>query len=1066
MRRATRHGAAAIAAGLLLGTSGPAPVGKPMSVSSRILLNRLAVTGRTRGEIMLLAADTAGYDRLMHTVDRLHGRVRRAERTIGYMRVDLPLGAIVVVGDSTDVAAYEVSSLSKGAWYRDGPPQENSEMFREREVERVSGSDASASPPPLPRLSTEASRTQALTGDAAGVGDWLSAHPTFDGRGVTIALIESGEPEFLHPAMSLARTLDGRPIPKIAGILNPLDPGEPDDTRVELDTVVDAVGTWQRVGQRTYILPRPGHYRLGFFSVPEGANLAQTFAVLEDEATGDIRVDADGDADFRNDPPSADVNAAFAPRTLRLRAPRPLDVAFVVARDLPHHRVHVYLARDGHQTMTASVAAGTRTPDSLAYGVAPGARLLLVRGAAREPRLRDLFEAYLEAAKRADVDILGDSIGDALVPDTSGEFGALFFRRLIAFYHKPVFHAAGNGFQLLNNVSAFGDVFSVGGAIDPATFAAFYGGHIDGTIVHPMSAAGPGIDGLFKPDFVAPVTRIAADLLTHAAARPLPKRSPSRLLPGGYQVSCCTSASSPYAAGVAALLLSAARQQSVVYSVARLGAALRAGARFVPDAPAYAQGAGLIDVGATWRALQRAEPPHIEIAGPVVEPLAMYGIRGRIGAGLFERTGWTPGARGSRVMQLTRTSGADEPRTYRLTWTGNDGTFAAPASIALPLRRTVPVPLDINVAAAGAHSALLNAVDPQTSQTIARAMPTVVAPLSFDANHAIRFDGAVQPMHTSSQYVAVPPGAGAIAIELQVLRGSLAALVVPAHGMIREYYDNVWPAEGRNFTAGRYRLLLPNPAPGVWSMTLINGLATLFGDAQDSSDVDADYVITMRLLSAAMTVGSMSERFVTLNIANRAAALDETAIDVAPGRLRSREAETAIDGLPTIFDVDVAPGAGSLSLQLHGASRDAQLELYLYDCTSGECFSYDFTVPAARDQSMAVRTPHPGRWRVVVDSAPFPARRERFLLQTIVAGAPHRQAASTITHAPGTEWTELIGLSRDRWDAGDGSPVLVFELVDAAAEREGRTHPWEVRAGLPNLAERPAVVGRGFVRLN
>src|SRR5206468_11296079 len=109
------------------------------------------------------------------------------------------------------------------------------------------------------------------------------------------------------------------------------------------------------------------------------------------------------------------------------------------------------------------------------------------------------------------------------------------------------------------------------------------GGTLDHLIIDPVGGAGPSVDGALKPDFLAPTHRIAADLPWNTASDPLPKNAPAARLPPGYMISCCTSATSPYAAGVAALLISAAKQEHVPYTLESLGRALRMGARFLPD---------------------------------------------------------------------------------------------------------------------------------------------------------------------------------------------------------------------------------------------------------------------------------------------------------------------------------------------------------------------------------------------------------------------------------------------------------------------------------------------------
>jgi subtilase family protein len=1062
--------AAVVACVLLAGAAGVSspPMPKPMSVHNRLLLNRLAVAGYRTVDVML-AVEIADFDRLAKTIGRRGGRVRRSERSVGYMRAEVPIDDVCALVDDSGVVAYQISSLSKRSWYRDGPPRSNAEMFRGFEVEPIVHA---AGPVParstLPMLSPDEARAAGFTADdETGVGAWLASHPTFDGRGVTIAFLETAQPEFAHPTLRGAKAIDGRDVPKVAGIVDALDPDEPDETRVELTTRIHAVEAWHRVGGRTYILPAAGDYRFGVLRVPAGDNLVAQFGILRNDATGEIRVDTDGDADFRGEAPVADVNTRFEPRMLHLKYPRAADVSFVVA-DKPNDRqVHVYVARSGHQAMTVSVAAGGVGADGLASGVAPAARVLLVRNSSTEPRLHDFFEGYLAAAKRADVDVLTDSAGIMLVPDTSADFDGVFFNRLLAVYRKPIFHSAGNSPRLLNGVSPLGGVFAVGGSIGPAAFSALFGaGEIGGTLVHPLSTGGPALDGALKPDFLAPVHRLAADLMTGGSAVAVPKNAPRRTLPAGYRISCCTSASGPYAAGVAALLISAARQQRISWSVDTLGRALRSSAVFLPDSPAHQQGAGVLNVDGAWRELQRhVEAPRIRVRGDVSHALARYGADGTVGVGLFEREGWTPGSRGRRILRLTRESGPQSPITYRVSWTGNDGTFAASRSVTLPLGQPAAFPVDVSPVSSGEHSAILNLHDPETDAIVVRAATAIVAaepiaPPAFEA----RFSGSVPLMRSCAHYVAVPADVDAIGFELQVVRGSLAVSILPSHGMTREYYDHVFPRGGRTFPKGRYTLLLPRPAAGTWSVTLTNDSAWREPDRGLISFEAADYVISIRVLAASVVGRVGAGSTVRVDAANHAAAITNALLQVSLGTFVSRRGDHLPTGLPNRFEIDVPPGASTLIVRVHAIEGSA-VELHLYDCSSGECFSHDFTVPAANEHTLVVRMPSPGRWVAAVSPAPFPTARGRFVLDEIIGFDTRRFALESAGTPEGAAWTATIDAASAWPDRATRPNVLLCEIVDAAAEADARAHAWENRAGRSNLGDATVAAGMTVLRL-
>lgn len=1034
-----------------------------MSFHNRLLLNRAVVTGLDELEVMVLVAD-GGLTPVATLVERLGGRVRRTDVAVGYLRVDLPTPRLLDLVASTDVDAYQIASLSRASWYRDGPPQSNAQMHRGFEVAAPAEAAPLVPSDPLPILSRDGARAPGYTADDdVGIREWMRAHPTYDGRGVTIALIESGLAAFGDATLQSAKTLDGRDVPKIAGILNTIDPEQPDETRVHLDTPGRSRGSWSRIGARTYVMPRAGAYRFGLFTLPAGANLVYQFGVIEEEATGAIRVDTNGDADFRDETPIADVNERVDVRTLTLARSRPAELRFVMGRGRTRNAVHIYPGVGGHQTMTASVAAGNESDGSLAHGVAPGARILLVRANTPQYRFADLVEGYLEAARAPGVDVLCDSAGITTVPDTSADFMGLLLRRVAAVYHKPLIHSASN-MQLFLGSAYAGDGFSAGGSIGPAAFAALYGGGaIASVMVHPTGAAGPSLDGAVKPDFLAPMHRVAADVPWAVAREPLPKNAPAFRLPPGYQISCCTSASSPYAAGVAALLISGAKQARVPYSLTTLGRAMRLGARFLDDFPSIQQGNGVLDVNAAWRELTHpANAPRITVSAPIVHPLVRYAAR-QDGQGLLEFEGWTSGMTGRRELRFVRDTGSPRPVTYRLSWTGNDGTFAAPAQVTLPLTGAVSVPVTISVASSGAHSALLNLHDRTSHRIVFRTQVTIAASERVDpATGSMRLTGTVPLMRVRPHYLQVPAGTGAMSVELEVIRGTISAAIVPGHGLFPNYYQHLYPGTSRQFTRGRYRVMLPHPVPGTWTISLTNDSTRIEPNRALVSAAEAEYAVTIGLLGAALDVKDARDGTVTVEIENMGTEIREPELHTSPATVRSYRADFLPTGLPNTFAIDVPAEATTLRLQATSASG-SPLEMYLYDCSSGECFSYSMAFPAARSQTIVVRHPGQGRWVAAVNAAPAPVAPGGFVLDAIVAtGPPSRAWARAVALRSGARWAEPVVFG-----APSGRPnvaqATLIELVDAANEREEATHPWDDRPGVPRLRDRPVALATAIL---
>ncbi len=505
-----------------------------------------------------------------------------------------------------------------------------------------------------------------LPSNDMGAADWRAAHPAWDGRGVVIAILDTGVdldvPGLQTTSHGLAKVLDVRDFST-----------EGDWTTAAAEWDAEA-GVWRTedglqlggADQFAVAPPAGGPVYVGVIAEAEFLDNSRVHDLNEDGDTGDrfgflvwqadraaveqalgigegyellaslnevaaervaeerasarvwlVAVDTDGDGDLADEQVLRDYHVDHD--SFGLRAPDAPD-----SRDLMAWAVNVRPQEDflgamtppvaefhfddgGHGSHCAGIAAG-HDVNGLADldGAAPGAFLIscklgdnrLAGGATRTGSMKKAYEHAVAFGERWGLPVVVNmSFGIGSVEEGDDAMGR-WLDQLLA--DNPDFYvctSAGNegpGLSTVGLPATSESVISVGAYLSPATGADLYDARLPRETMFAFSSRGGETP---KPDVVAPGSALST----------LPGFADGS---GRYNG---TSMASPQAAGAAALLLSAARDEGLTTHWGMLKRAMIAGARRIDGLELNTQGGGLVNVAGSWpvlRDLARSESAH------------------------------------------------------------------------------------------------------------------------------------------------------------------------------------------------------------------------------------------------------------------------------------------------------------------------------------------------------------------------------------------------------------------------------------------------------------------------
>jgi hypothetical protein len=878
-----------------------------------------------------------------------------------------------------------------------------------------------------------------------GAAQFVNNHNTWDGRDVTIGILDTGV-DLDHPSVNVTSTGERKVVDWVT-YTDPATDGDP-TWRFAAGNVNVIGGEFNfTFGGTSYHytgVPEDGPYHIARmredllgagseYGIGCGADLDRNgvcgnfFAMLWRDSDDKVLVDSDNDLSFADESFMTDYKVNYDvghfghdnPAT-----PVSESVPFVVQTDPAKAFVGIGIVSGAHGTHVSGIAAGNSLFGGEMSGAAPGANIAMVRVCLFVAGCTShaLIEGMIYVIETDHVDVVNMSIGGLPALNDGNNTRAVLYNRLIEDNNTQMFISAGNsgpGENTIGDPAVATKVMAVGAYITKETWQKDYGSDANfWDNLHPFSSRGPAEDGAFKPQIVAPGAAVSS-VPTWQVGQPV---TGVYELPPGYGMFNGTSMASPQAAGAAALLISAAKQQNASHSAAQLRMAFNSTSRYLPAYTAADQGNGLIDVARAWNLLRsNPQPVNIKSRVAVHTLLSDFLADPGFGPGIYDREGVTVGQSYTRTYTFTRTSGPSRPVLYHLRWVGNDGTFSSANNVLLRLNVPTLLNVTVNPQTSGIHSAVLRLDNVATNGLDYETMNTVIAPEVFTAEngYTVTKTGLAGRNHVQRFFFRVPAGNPVLKVDMTGPDEN------PGTGQVRFLRFHPWglgidsnastscyapPVAGCS-TGSPYSRTVDGAAEGVWEVTV---------EGRRTSDVAwAPFTLTASLYGVAITpnpdviptaqVGVPVPR--SYSFTNNFSAFTGQAVGSDLGSARRGEF-TIANHAQQEYVTTIPAGSTSFRATIGNPSdAAADLDLFVYQCSDPSCATRTLRGQSAdgdSEESVTIANPAAATWLVLVDGYAVPAGTTTYDYVDIFANPTLGTVVVNDANAPhpgGSSWT-------------------------------------------------------------